>query len=137
MAAVVMEVNSTYNFNTLAPSILQAAGTGMTLIGTVNYAIANTMINVSVQQRSIYPELPAGTPSDETTYKYYVFKDINGKQVVLADAWIDQNSIVKVSMVTINISIGQCTSADMTVLQNQLNLLGYKGRFSITSTTSS
>lgn len=129
-----MDVNSTYNFNTLAPSIIQASGYNMTLTGIVGYDIAKTMINVTLQQRSIYPELPAGTPSDETTYTYYVFKNTDGKQVVLADAWIDMNSVVKVSKLNLTISLTQCTTSDITLIRDQLNLLGYKGRFNITST---
>jgi hypothetical protein len=128
-----MDVNSSYNFNTLAPSILQGSYQGMTLLATVNFDIAATKINVIVQQRKIYPELPSGTPDDPKQYMYYIFRDMNGKEVVLADAWIDTNSIVKVTSIAVTVVVTQCTTADATLIQNQLNLLGYKGRFTMTT----
>ncbi len=120
-------VGNTYSFNTLAPAVLGASFNNAKVIGVVGYEVAITMMNVDLKQRTIYPLLPSGTPSDPSKYTYLMLQTESNIKVVIAVEWIDINTVALVDSVTLEIIIPNVVSTDANEIRSMLTLLGYSG----------
>jgi hypothetical protein len=118
-------VGSTYSFTTLAPSVLGGSFTNAQVIGIVNYGIALAITNIATLQKTVFPLLPPGSPSNYEDYNYIVFSTGTNSKLVLADAWINQGSIVQITGTAINITINNASLADVAILQKELTAMGY------------
>lgn len=119
------ELNSVYNFNTLAPAILGANFKRVTVLAIVNYAIATTMANIEVNHRNIYPYLPVGTIDDPKTYQYLVIKTETGETTILALPWINLDTVNKLIGQDITIKINNVAPNDAAKIRDALIMLGF------------
>ncbi len=129
-------VGNTYSFTTLAPGVLGASYTNAKVIGIVNYSVAVSITNVDYLQKVVYPLLPAGSPSNYEDYNYIIFSTSNNSKLVLAEAWINQNSINLVTGTQIDISIFNTSLSQVSALQKQLSAMGFND-FTITTSNGS
>lgn len=100
-----MKLRKTYNFRTLAPSILGVGYRNAKLTAIVDYEEAIRRDTVDHRFKTIFPVLDPKPVNDPTIYNYYVFSTEQGSSVVLCEAWIDQASIVEVTGENYRISI--------------------------------
>lgn len=118
-----LSTNKYYNFSVYANSVLGTVYKNAKLVSTLDYRKALKEANIELLQRQIYPYLPPGTPSDHTKYTYYVF-EYNGKEITLADVWIEQTSIEETSGLNYTLKLNNITSPQLTTIRDQLRLLG-------------
>ena len=118
-----LATNKYYNFSVYANSVLGTVYKNAKLVSTLDYRKALKEANIELLQRQIYPYLPPGTPADHTKYTYYVF-EVNGKEVTLADVWIEQTSIEETSGMNHTLKLNNITSSQLTTIRDQLRLLG-------------
>ena len=118
-----LSTNRYYNFSVYANSVLGTAYKNAKLVSTLDYRKALKEDNIDLLQRQIYPYLPPGTPSDHTKYTYYVF-EYNGKEITLADVWIEQTSIEETQGLNYTLRLNNITSPQLTTIRDQLRLLG-------------
>jgi hypothetical protein len=129
--AVPFELNSTYNFNTLAPAILGSGFKNVTVLGIIDYTTALKYTSPETNSVNVLPYLPIGTPSDPKKYTYILFKTEAGAKIVLALPWIDQTSVIVVQHQTISVVLNQVIASDVTKIREALVLLGFTS-FTIT-----
>jgi len=116
-------INKHYNFSVYANSVLGSSYRNAKLVSILDYYTALKFANIELLQRQIYPYLPPNTPSDHTKYTYYLFK-YNDMNVVLADAWIEQNSIEETEGLNYTLKLNNVTSSQLATIRDQLRLLG-------------
>lgn len=113
-----------YNFSVYANSILGASFKNVQLVAIQDYRTALRFGNIPLKHRQIYPKLPEGTPSDATKYTYYLFRLPNGKEEVIADVWIVDNTIEQTQGFDQTLVLRNITSTQVAVVRDQLRLLG-------------
>lgn len=118
-------INSTYNFETLAPAILGDKIKNAKLTSIVDYGMATKLFNPNSQHANVYTHLPPGTPRDLTKYVYYVFKTENNETRVFAREWINLNSAELVSGTTIRVDIYNISAQDQAHIRQLLLAAGY------------
>ena len=118
-----LSTNKYYNFSVYANSVLGTVYRNAKLISTLDYRKAMKEAKIELLQRQIYPYLPPGTPSDHTKYTYYVF-EYNGKEVTLADVWIEQASIEETEGLNYTLKLNNISSSQLATVRDQLRLLG-------------
>ena len=116
-------INHHYNFSVYANTILGTNYRNARLVSTLDYRRALKYDNIVLQLSRIFPYLPPGTLEDNTKYTYYLF-EVNGKEKVLADVWIDQTSIELSTGVDHTLKLINVTSAQLAMVRDQLRLLG-------------
>jgi hypothetical protein len=126
-------LGSTYTFNTLAPAILGSNFENVILKAIMDYDTAMNFSNVALTNKTIYPLLPTGTPSDPTQYQYYKFLTSIGTSIILASPWIDNTSVTLSSGIIIHVAVNNVGIPDIARIQNALSFMGYTN-FQITST---
>jgi hypothetical protein len=117
------QINKHYNFSVYANAVLGTSYTNTKLVSMLDYSTALKFANVALLHRQIFPYLPPGTPSDQTKYTYYLFQH-NDKQIVLADLWILQDSLIETEGLNYTITLNNITSTELAVLRDQMRLLG-------------
>lgn len=120
-----LQLNKIYTFNTLAPAILGAQIKNAKLLGIVDYSTALNYDNVDLRFRQIYPVLPANTPNQPTLCTYYRFQSESGEKIILADQWIDMNTVTVVEHVNLQVTFSNAKLEDVTTMRDALNALGF------------
>lgn len=118
------EVGKVYTFNTLSPTFLGAVIKRAKLESIVNSTVARTFDPIDQRHKSIYPTLPNGTPKDLEAYIFYLFKAENGSRLVMADKWIDEESIELIEHVSITVRLPNASLGDDVIIRNALNAAG-------------
>jgi hypothetical protein len=119
------QIGTAYNFNTLAPAILGATFNNAKLLSIMDFNTAMKFTNIAQQAQIVYPVLPAGTPTDPSSYVYLLFQTSTGATVVLANVWINESTIVVSTTATITVVVTNVTTADVSVIRNMLLNAGY------------
>lgn len=119
-----LEQGKVYNLSTRAPSILGARLERVTLIGILTYEIAQKFENINLQYRQIYPLLPPGTPDTVKACTYYLFRTSSDSQVVLADQWINMDSVTLVDGINFQVTFHQRSISDVNRIRDILNAMG-------------
>ena len=116
-----------YSFNTLAPALLPSSFANVQVLAIVGFDVAIMISNqnITALAAAIYPVLPSGSVSDPTMYEYVVVQSANGSKTILALDWLDLNSVVMTSSITINARISNVTLADISVINQALLQMGY------------
>jgi len=121
---MIFEINKSYNFNTLASTVLGASYNNMKVKGvltadeTVKYREIYTL-HTTLQ--SVILALPAN-PQDCT---YILFETTQGDKVVLAQEYIDLLTVVAVTTINIRVDVIDVTTDDIPIIRNRLLELGY------------
>ena len=117
-------LNKSYNFTTLAPSVL---GGNFKLMKVLSISAAADLkgIDVDAIQKTIEPLIIGGLPkvADQTFVK---FVSTDGREVILSESWIDSASVVEVTSPVITIVITGESSDIVKTLEDDLNMKGIK-----------
>lgn len=119
----VFRINRHYNFSVYANSILGTNYTNARLVSILDYTTALKFANIELLHRQVFPFLPPQTLSDQTQYTYYLFSH-RGKDVVLADVWIEPYGIEETQGLNHTLNLINVTPTQLAVLRDQLRLLG-------------
>lgn len=120
---IAMDINKYYNFDVYANAILGTRYENARVIGVVDYKVAGKYDNIYIKNKNIYPYLPPGTPSDYTTYKYYII-NYKGKEIVIAEEWIVISSITQTTVADVTLTLRETTTEQLDLLKTQLRLMG-------------
>lgn len=120
-----LNINSTYTFETLVPAILGAKIRNAKLIAVLDYSTVSAFMNPHSQHSVVYPHLPPNTPRDLTKYIYYLFRTVNNEQVVLANVWINESTITEINTNTIKIEVFNVGADDLTRINKLLMSAGF------------
>lgn len=121
-------VKKKYNFNTLAPQILGDRYTLMEAILTttveeiVKYGFHN-VVDTNTKLVNVIP----GLSNNANDNNYVIFRNSNGEKIVLAEEWIDSNSIMMVEDVNIRIDLPNKSTADLEIIKTLLKEHGFGG----------
>jgi hypothetical protein len=110
---------------TQASAVLGTEVKNAKLIGILNYDSAMLYDNIFLKYRNIYPLLPNGTPNSPETSVYYLFESQSKEKFVMADVWIQEDSIQIVENISLRIIISNAQLSDIIVLRNMLNAGGF------------
>ena len=123
-----------YSFRTKAATKLEPQIKNATLLAELNFDLAVKLDSgVALKYREIFPHLPTGTPNSMRDRTYYYFQTQSGGTVVLADQWIDFDSIDQVSSKTLTLTF---PSLDQQEIDDLLRLISASGITTFTSTIS-
>jgi hypothetical protein len=126
--ALNLQINKMYNFSLYAPAVLGASYRNAKLIGILDYTSALKIKNVEQLHRQVYPYLPAGVVNNPKTYTYYHFKyekSGNYYDLVIANPWFIESSVVEVTSINLSILVNNVSLNDIEIIRSQLRLLGY------------
>lgn len=70
--------------------------------------------------------LPSGTPSDVNSFSFYKFRTEAGGTIVVADAWINPNTLTSVSNGVLTLTIPDVTTSDRAIILDALRARGYR-----------
>lgn len=119
------QLNKIYTFNTKAPGILGTSIKNAKMIGMVDYHTAMGFENIDLKFRQIYPVLPNGTPDTPESCVYYRFISESGEKIIMADQWIDENSIEVIEHVSFQVKFVNVDLEDISRVRDTLNAMGY------------
>lgn len=119
-----LNVKNHYSFSTRAPGILGGSFKNLKLVSIMTYDLANTQLNVQAYHANIYPVLPQGTQDNPEAYTYFLFKTEDNRNVVMADVWIDEQTLVEQGSQTFIIEIPNITNTEMFRVSNILSTMG-------------
>jgi len=128
------ELNKTYNFTTYSPNILGGAiFKNMKVTGIIDLETALSYSDVVSIHNNIYNDLPPGTTSNESLLTFIKFRDSDGKELVLAQEWIDGSTVMETQSTIITITINDAGTGDVPDIKDALRLLGFSN-FSVKTT---
>lgn len=116
-------LNKHYNFSLYPNSVLGTVYQNAKLVSILDYNIALKFSNIELLHKQIFPYLPPGSNPNHLEYTYYLFK-YNDKDIVIADAWIIESSIIEKDGLNYTIRLNNISSAQYNAIRDQLRLLG-------------
>ena len=119
-----LSIGKTYSFNTASPVFLGATITQAKLKSIVDADTARKFAPIDQTWAQIFPGLPAGTANDVENMTFYIFSALNGDLLVMAEAWIIEDSIVTVGFVTHTVTFPRAALADATKIRIALTAAG-------------
>lgn len=120
-----LNLNTTYSFETLVPAMLGAKIKNAKLIAVLDYSTVSAFINPHSQHSIIYPHLPPNTPRDLTKYIYYLFRTENNETAVFANVWINESTIKEINTNSIKIEVFNVGADDLTRINKLLMSAGF------------
>jgi hypothetical protein len=119
------EIGKTYNFVTIDPVTLNGSYTNVKAIANLNFDIAVKFSDV-VTIRNKIMQTTGKSLLDPRLATYTMFETQDGEKVVLANDWIDLNSVIEVDAIDMKVYIKNVTTDDLVKIKNILTALGYK-----------
>ena len=125
---MLFNLKKTYNFNTISTSVLDFSYKNLTVISYLGFdqaikysGIFNDVVTIREQLvvETSKPLLPAKDAI------YVLFKDMYDNEILLAEDWIDSNSIQLVQDIVYNLTIKDITTSDTAIILDTLRALGY------------
>jgi len=116
-------INKSYNFTTLDPAMLGASYNNMKVKGIVTFDEAVKYADVATLHNNVKHVIP-GLPSLPNDMTYILFVDPAGITKILAEAYIDPNSVVAVTTVNLQVNIFGVDSAMESIIRTRLKEIG-------------
>jgi len=116
-------INQSYNFSTLAATILGAMYTNMKVIGILTLAEAIKYSDVVTRHEALKSVIP-GLPVYATNMTFVLFESANGTKIVLATNYIDPATIVTVTTIGLRVDIFNVASTAEAQVTQVLKDLG-------------
>ena len=119
------ELKKSYNFSTLAPTLLGNNYTNMKVIAILTADNAIEYRDIATLQAQVKSTI-TGLPDSTTDLSYILFKNnITSEKLVLPLEYIEDSSIVETTTLNIRIEVRNCTIDDVGTLRTRLEELGY------------
>lgn len=126
------ELKKSYNFSTLAPTLLGNNYTNMKVIAILTADNAIEYRDIATLHAQVKSTI-TGLPDSTTDLSYILFKNnITSEKLVLPLEYIEDSSIVETTTLNIRIEVRNCTIDDVGTLRTRLEELGYSD-FNITT----
>lgn len=122
--ATTFQLNKTYNFNTLAPGILNQYYKVQKVIAIFNSKEAVKHRDIQTLHSNV-SKVVTNLPANVSNLTYILFENDTGDQQVLALEYIDQNSIQEVTTFNIRVDIKNANTNDLALIRKYLMELGY------------
>jgi hypothetical protein len=101
-----MEVGKVYSFSMKSVLFHGARVERARLLSAgADISIAKLIAPIEQQYSQIYPSLPNGTSFSPANCKYYIFEQINGEKLALADQWIVDGSVEEIVSIVYSVKI--------------------------------
>lgn len=115
-----------YKFTTINGSVLGTSYSAICIGDNLTYRAAK-IYDPSIDSKHAFliPDLPANVSTKNSGYKYLLFQTDTGAVIVLADVWINKESVVLYSSKTIDIRILGADSSDLSKIKAVLGLAGF------------
>lgn len=119
------ELKKSYNFSTLAPTLLGNNYSNMKVIAILTADNAIEYRDVATLHAQVKSAI-TGLPDSITDLSYILFKNnITSEKLVLPLEYIEDSSIVETTTLNIRIEVRNCTVDDVGTLRTRLEELGY------------
>lgn len=122
---MIFQMGKMYTFNTKAPAILGAIIKNAKLVAMLDYTSALVYENVELKYRSVFPLLDFGTPDLPEASIYYRFQMPSGEKIIIADVWIQNETVEVVGHINFQVMFAEAALSDMTKVRDALNVMGY------------
>jgi len=125
---MLFELKKTYNFNTISTSVLELSYKNMKVLAYLGFDQAIKYSGVFNDVVTIREQLVTETGKpllDAKDATYVLFEDEYGDQVLLAEDWIDTDSIQLVQSINLKLIIKNITTSDTAIILDTLRALGY------------
>ncbi len=119
-----MAVGKVYSFAMRSPVIYGARVEKARMMAVGDIDVGKLIAPIEQQYSQIYPSLPAGTPFDAAGCKYYVFKQLNGEMIAIADQWIVEGSIEEIQRIVFDVKIYDGNLGDVAKIKAALAAIG-------------
>lgn len=119
-----MRLQRSYNFTTLAPSVLGGNYKNMKVKALLTDREAVKYRDIMSLHRTLKPLITA-LPSNPQDCTYVLLENINKENILLALEYIDMYSIEEVVSTNINVLIRGTTDMDVSIIRTRLIELGY------------
>lgn len=123
-------LKKTYNFSTLAPTLLGDSYANMKVKGILTSENAIKYGDV-VSRHETVKSVIKNLPDNVSDLTYILFESLNKENVIMPIEYIQTDSIEEVDAINLRIDIPNTTLDDMGILKTRLQELGYTN-FSIT-----
>ena len=126
---MVFDLFNTYNFDTISKTILKPEYKDLKVVGFAGFRQAIKYSGVMNDVVTIREQLIIETGInlvDPLSAKYIIFEDTYGNELVLAEDWINLDTVSLVDSISLNIKINNITSDDTTIILNTLRAMGYE-----------
>lgn len=124
-------IKKTYNFDTLAPTILNNHYKNMKVISIMDSTEAFKYSDILTLHSKILNIIPS-IPKNVKDLTYILFENIDNKNILLAYEYIELNSIVEVKTIGLTIKINDALTSDISIIRKALTELGYVATIEIT-----
>ena len=125
---MLFEFDNVYNFNTISLTVLKPTYKNLKAVSNMGYkqAIRYSGIYNDVVTTRQQLEAETGVSLVEAVdARYVLFEDEYGNEVMLAEDWIEADSIVLVTSIALELQILNISSSDVSIITNTLRALGY------------
>jgi len=126
---MVFDLFNIYNFETISNTILKPEYKDLKVVGFGGFRQALKYSGVMNDVTTIREQLVMETGINlikATDAKYIMFEDKYGNELVLAEDWINLDTVTLVTSVDLNIKITNITSDDTPIILNTLRAMGYE-----------
>lgn len=113
-------IGKTITFKTYAQVVLGMDFTRVKVLGILDVDSARYVSDIERQAIAIHPALPKGTPTDFRKYQYIKLKMPNGDFAVVANEWIQQDTVVVQENVSARFTIENINATDVEIIGNLL-----------------
>lgn len=117
-------MGESYEFSPLASAIWPRQ-TNAVYLGAVAYDVAAAISPVGRQHAATLAYLPAGTSSNFSKLKYLLFK-ANDNTFAMAEDWINQGTLKRVSTGVVTVVLSQASLQDATRIRSALSAAGFQ-----------
>lgn len=118
------EVGKVYSFAMVSPVIYGARIEKARLSAIGDSTLAKMIAPIEQQYAQIFPNLPSGSPYTPNDCKYYIFKQMNGEVIAIADQWIVSDSVEEISRIVFSIKIYDGNLGDAARIKAALAAIG-------------
>jgi len=125
---MLFELKKTYNFNTVSMSVLDFSYKNLTVLSYLGFDQAIKYSGVYNDVVTIREQLIVETSKSFIESKdaiYVLFKSSDGTEVLLAEDWVDADSIELVQDISLALTIKDITTSDTAIIMDTLRALGY------------
>ncbi len=119
-----MDIGKLYSFNTTSPVVL---GDRYENVKLVRSGLGNQFENiVDIQSRNIQVSNLTGIPADDISVMLcHMFITENNEQLVLADEWINKNTLTTGSKINFSLIVSDISLEDKATILQTLDSMGY------------
>lgn len=127
-------IDNTYNFTTKSFTILKGEYKNLKAVANLGYKqvvkYSGVFNDVATIRQQLMLELGSELLPVEVV-RYFLFEDSYGNEVLLAEDWIDSDTIVVVDSVSGIFTVPNITTTDIVLISDMIKAIGYNNVTSV------